>query len=1237
MEPRFETIPPRGAPEYTRPPDGAYEIESDPEYRRHQAVDHVISERLINHITGRGPRQATLYGNTPSRRCFAGVLADQYRYREAQEEDDSFQNFAKDVSPFSIGLKFQVDPDDISGIDIEVTPQAKLFYQRLPTYNEQERFGEVGSGRYDDAAMTPEEREAMADGGTSSLEDQTMLSVYERLDPDFETVSISGTDLRDAARLRQVEEYSLTATFDEARNEYARADRVLCEPASGVNEWDAEEVPGEALTDEEAFEEHLADNFSDQPKPALWRAKVRVVARQRDDGNISVSISLVNTHGESIETDTKPDNDWQAHLYDAGLSVTAESPVFRSFPSEEIRDHYQYDGNIYGIGENCSVERIGSDPVTGLRTNSVPIYQQPKYHSRETNSRGTIEAPFKELAHGDIDSVLENIQDEMEIALKQYRDVRGDILAGDKTDEAAEKFEETLEEFAGERDRFQQGRELIQSDERVQAAFRALNETFDSLGDKYEKWRLFQIVFIVMSIPDIVEQADPERDIDTSLDVADVIYFPTGGGKTEAYLGLVVMTAFHDRLRGKNHGMTALTKFPLRLLSLQQLQRITDVLCRAEVVRRNHDEMGGDGFSVGYFVGQQNTPNKTYDKSYSGSDTNNVELAKEDSDLQDEWLTVPDCPFCEEDGTVELTGDLDRMRIVHECTNSDCPEVQEQGGETAELPIYITDEEVYRYTPTFVVSTIDKIAIVGWQRRMRSLFGQVKNYCPKHGYTGESECLVADGNSYGSQFQCDNQNLESVETTDPPSILIQDELHLLREEFGAFDSHYETFIQELINRYTDGRWNMKVVAATATIKGAQNQVNALYWRDSNTFPTAGPRLHQSFYAYEDPHELGRRMIGAIPRTISRTLAINSIIRERAMIVQELQADLSELEDAIHELNESVVGGPLDFPESEPDRHELLKKLLKQYEVQVSYNIAKTRSDMLQRTVQQMINEQLEAFGDPYHTLRSVALTGETDMDVVRDSLSRLEADDPVRPIDIVIATSMISHGVDVNKLNFISFFGMPRNTAEYIQAYSRVGRKHSGSVFVLFDAMRARDRSHYTRFEHYHRYQDLLVEATPLERWAQFAIDRTMPGVIVGLFLQYYDFVLEGQTEKRLYMFDGFNEAFEADLITRRDALDFVLRAYSVTEEQETEWADIHGMNLYRDRIEDQFDKVWDRLLDDPLSKDGRGEFIANVVEGDSDDEHGPMNSLRDIDRQVDIVPNRYSTYVVESLKQGDH
>jgi len=146
----------------------------------------------------------------------------------------------------------------------------------------------------------------------------------------------------------------------------------------------------------------------------------------------------------------------------------------------------------------------------------------------------------------------------------------------------------------------------------------------------------------------------------------------------------------------------------------------------------------------------------------------------------------------------------------------------------------VTDREVYRYAPTFVVSTIDKIAVVGMQRRFRTLFGRLKKRCPKHGFSGENRCLVA--NRGYSRYSCCDEDVEDVDPVDPPSILIQDELHLLREEFGAFDSHYETFLQEWANRVGDG-WDIKNVTATATIKGAENQVHALYWKDVNTYPS----------------------------------------------------------------------------------------------------------------------------------------------------------------------------------------------------------------------------------------------------------------------------------------------------------------------------------------------------------------------------------------------------------------
>jgi hypothetical protein len=1217
----FETIPPKDDPEYIRPPDKAYDITEDAEYRRHQAVNDVITQRLTNRITGAGDEQRTVYGIDPQEQFFAGVLASQYEYREAQSEDDGYQNFAKKVAPFTMGIKCRL-PSDIDDKDtIEISPDLQLFYRRFPTYEEQLEHGDLADASEQTKAEEQPDSSARADGGAASkeLRTQSLVGVYKRLNLDLSPIKLTGAEIKKAAESGDTIERNLTTPLESARDKAQTEDpRVFCEPEPDATYREARDVPPEARKNEASFEEHIQEIFTDDPVPMLWDAAVRLTCRRRPEKDaIAISAKLVNTHGEDYQNADGYDEDWQAYLFDTGLSVDIDGAAFQPFESEEIRDEYQYDGNMYALGENTAISTEDSDPTTHIETTVVPIHRQPKYHSREA-----VEAPFEALAGDDIDTLLGSIVNEMDRAAEQYDEVSEEILE-EKSEDAEADYEEMMAAFAEERDRFQNGRELIQEDEQVEKAFRALNETFSNMGQQFSEWRLFQIIFIVMSIPDIVAQADPERDVDDRLDVGDVIYFPTGGGKTEAYLGLVIFTAFYDRLRGKDFGTTAWTKFPLRLLSLQQLQRIANVLCQAETIRRENAAFGGEEFSVGYFVGKNNTPNKAVEGDSDGA--NNVRKARDDEDKQEEWLIVSECPYCGEE-SVELTGDEQRLRIIHRCTNQTCPEVKRQGGETAELPIYITDEEVYRYAPTFVVSTIDKIAIMGMQRRARTLFGRVKNRCPDHGYTGEESCLC-DAFNYPDDVVCDSDSMESVEPVDPPSIFIQDELHLLREEFGAFDSHYETFLQEWMSEVTDGGWNPKYVAATATIAGAKKQVQSLYWRDAKIFPSQGPRLKQSFYAYEHPYELGRQMVGAIPRSVSRTFAINTVIKEYARVIQEYRASPDEFYEHLVETN--AVEGPLQLPEDEDTRTTILQGLLDEYDTQISYNISKSNSDMLQRSVKTMINRQMESYGDPYEALVPVSLTGETPMNVVRDALSRLESDDPDRPIDIVIATSMISHGVDVDKFNFISFFGMPRNTAEYIQAYSRVGRRHTGTVFLLFDAMRARDRSHYTRFEHYHRYQDLLVEATPLERWAEFAVECTLPGIFSGLIIQYYDELLEGKHDERVYMHDGLQEAARAGDIDREEMLEMVFRCYAVTEEQEREWADSTGMKLYREKIESYFDELWTRSMKKPLNP--KKSWIGFLLDRE-EDHRGPMRSLRDIDEQIPVYPTSGSASVLNML-----
>lgn len=1249
MAPTGSDIPSKTDPRYVRPPDNAYQLGDDEEateYRQHQAVNHVITRRLVSRVTGRN-EDDTVYGVSPDRQFFAGIVASQYDYRESKAEGTAFQNFAQDVAPFRLGVKFRV-PEDVGDQEtIVVNPEIAGYYQRFPSLDEQQdRANEEGSlndnSQYREAEGGGGSLSTMTDGGTEEpgadefagdadgSESSSLLQVFERVDFEREPVELTGKQIKEIASQSGERTFDCEDAIAQAYEEYRSEQRPMRVKKSDVTAQAARTPSRSNLESEDAFEQFVENHYRAETLDPLWSFEISVRVVPTAEDALTVTISIENTHGRNYPDaeDYKRDG-WRAHLFDVHLDVDVDEPTLSPFESTELKDEYQYEGTIHAVGDNCTVEAESEEgTVQTLSSETVPTYHQSKYRPRSP-----VVAPFTVLSDEKddeypdltLESCLEEIAEEMKNAEEDYEAMRDDIL-DDKTDKAERKFDQNMEAFRAERRRFEEGIQILRDDERARKAFTRLNETFQKF--EFSGWRLFQIVFIVMSIPDIIAQAEDESvNFDHKLGEADVIYYPTGGGKTEAYLGLVTFTAFHDRLRGKEFGTTALTKFPLRFLSLQQLQRIANVLGKAEQIRREYpDTAEGEPFSVGYYVGDDNTPNKLYEYNKDGPDVDNVRKASTDDEFAEELLIVSRCPFCDEE-SVSVTGDAEKKRIVHQCEDPECPEVQRNDGDPATLPVYITDDEIYRYAPTFVVSTIDKIAIVGMQRRFRSIFGRIKRRCPVHGFSGENSCL--------EYYDCD-ADVQEVDEVDPPSILIQDELHLLREEFGAFDSHYETFLQEWIRRTTDGTWQMKVVGATATIKGAEHQVEALYRKDTNIFPSPGPRLRQSFYAYEDPHDLGRRMVGAMPRSVTRTFAMNKIHEEYAAIIQDYQRDPNALDEELRSRDFELEYDDLHLPGDPDDRIERLLEILDDYEVQISYHYSKDNTDLIQRSVRTMINPNLRSRGGDYHGLVAESMTGETPLDEVRRALGRLEAGgSDVDPIHMIIATSMISHGVDVDRFNFIGFFGVPRQTAEYIQSYSRVGRHNTGTVFVLYNPIRKRDQSFYHRFQHYHEYQDLLVEATPLERWAQFALDCTLPGILAATILQHYDYELEGELdEDRVYNYEGLQEARRKKLLKRQDVLNFVLDAYDVGEDVDD--SDMAGVQLYRDLLttEGAFKRVWERCLDPPETNRKRDAFITNLIKR-TKNQRGPMRSLRDIDEQRPITPDgntaRVLHYFVEN------
>jgi hypothetical protein len=324
----------------------------------------------------------------------------------------------------------------------------------------------------------------------------------------------------------------------------------------------------------------------------------------------------------------------------------------------------------------------------------------------------------------------------------------------------------------------------VRADEDVRAAFQLANRVFESSRPGGGR-RLFQLVLFVSQLPDIacLKAGGPEGH--AFREVVDIVHAPTGSGKTEAYLATIVFHCFFDRLRGKTAGVTAWMRFPLRLLTVQQTQRAADVVGMAELVRRQCPDPrlsgpGVDGFAVGYFVGKEATPNEIH--APRGNDLPTPEwVAANDPEARRDWSRVPRCPACRT-LTVEVDFDPSTSRVIHRCTQPKC-----RFGDGA-IPVYVVDNEVYRYLPCVIVGTIDKLAALGNQRKFATVLGAVDGRCSVHGYY-LGECC---------QKECrDRKRLRPGRPAglSGPSLLVQDELRLLKEGLGTFDGAVPSVVE----------------------------------------------------------------------------------------------------------------------------------------------------------------------------------------------------------------------------------------------------------------------------------------------------------------------------------------------------------------------------------------------------------------------------------------------------------
>jgi hypothetical protein len=758
-----------------------------------------------------------------------------------------------------------------------------------------------------------------------------------------------------------------------------------------------------------------------------------------------------------------------ANLYAVGLSVRLPAGVHRDTIFQELPASFRYDRSMAGVGINSHVEHENDSAEIRLWAETVPVVETPRLEARDIPGA---DPTFAALS-GDPDPVLESIAD----AMAEYDTTRWTekiaSLAGIERSEAESARERYRREIA----RFRRGQELLRDKTypAVREAFLLMNEAMGLANPQHERWRLFQIVFIVSCLRELAAR---EHAVLAESDDGwvDLLWFAAGGGKTEAFMGTILWQAFFDRLRGKTIGTTAFLRYPLRLLTFQQLQRLARALAAAEVIRKRHG-LPSSRFSLGYLVGNTVTPNRIVPERHKRYEKEGVDPR---------FQRMFRCPFC--DAPVALKYDASLWLIEHRCTNPSCPGGQQR------LPIYITDQDVYRFLPTVIVSTVDKLALLGQNQRFANIFGRIDLVCHRHGASFSRTndlCEAASAFAKGDHpDKCGGVPVLYGPFHDvAPAILVQDELHLLSEELGTFDAHYETGTMALCRSLAAKPW--KIVGATATIQEFERQAGELYLRHAREFPVAGSGAYDSFYYCQNPDRIGRLFIGLLGVARKHTPAVTKTL---SILYKEVQA-ARELLAADPAVATSAYGtGILSQIEAQ--------ELCFLYELVLTYVLTRKGSDQVAEAIESRVRRELQELCPSHGELLIEMFNGGVDVSQMIASMEELKtaspSGDPTTRVRGIVTTNIIGHGVDVDRFNVIVFAGLTRLVAEYIQASGRVGRRYPGiSVFVA-TPQGERDRSIFGRFGKFHQYLDRLVDPAAVTRWPEPALDRTLPGLMCG-------------------------------------------------------------------------------------------------------------------------------------------
>lgn len=636
--------------------------------------------------------------------------------------------------------------------------------------------------------------------------------------------------------------------------------------------------------------------------------------------------------------------------------------------------------------------------------------------------------------------------------------------------------------------RISEGIALLERDGEVRLAFRLANRAMAMAArqrnpERYAdgtvpRWHLFQLAFVLLNLPAL---ADPRRDDRNDVEL---IFFPTGGGKTEAYLGVIAVVLLLRRLYGQTRpdgglGVAVILRYTLRLLTLDQLARAATLICALEILRREDPaRLGEIRFAAGLWVGRSATANtlaevKTKILDYKNSSSKNAESP----------FPLTHCPWCNEPlgrDSLVLEPRENPQEVIVGCGNFRCDFAPGRFPEG--LPVLFVDEQVYRELPAFLLATVDKLALLPWRGEAGMLFGRVQ---VREGRRFWGPVDAALGEIPRSARNALPKGLL------PPELIVQDELHLISGPLGTMAGLYETAVEALCTRTLEDGTAVrpKILASTATVRRAREQILALFGRQRTAvFPPPGVDSGETWFACVDHKSPGRLYVGVAATG-------------RAMKAILLRAYVALLA-AAHRLHDPQ--GPADQPADA-------------WMTLVGYFNSLRELGGMRRLVEDEVRTRCDKAEDrrpvdwtgPHPWFRNrkvtpepVELTSREDVGGIKRSKARISRPySPADPVDVVLASNMISVGVDIDRLGLMVVAGQPKSTSEYIQASSRVGRQKErpGLVVTCFNLHKPRDRSHYERFPAYHESFYRFVEASSLTPFSGPALDRGLAGTLLAM------------------------------------------------------------------------------------------------------------------------------------------